>query len=318
MECNDVQEKLSAYVEGIISHDEKMLIDEHLTLCQKCCESLADLEKTVEYINNLEDIEPPAWLTQKIMTSVKTEVHPKKGIFQKLFYPLHIKVPIEAVAVILTAVTALYIFKTFQPEVKFAKIPSEEVTTQSPLQEKDTFQRDLKSKENVSPPLPPLERGGKGGFEAEQPMPSKKPETMGKFKEAPKAPTPVVKQDEIRASTGAVAKDESKTEVLSRAPKALSEIKGKIISLTINVKDIETAGKEIEKAFTQLGGRIIKTESFENKEVIIAELDSKKLKELFEKLNRIGEVRENETDLKILEGNVAITIEIIKISTQPQ
>ena len=149
-------------------------------------------------------------------------------------------------------------------------------------------------------------------------MPSKKPETMGKFKEAPKAPTPVVKQDEIRASAGAVAKDESKTEVLSRAPKALSEIKGKIISLTINVKDIETAGKEIEKAFTQLGGRIIKTESLENKEIVTAELDSKKLKELFERLNRIGEIKENETDLKVLEGDVSITIEIIKITTQPQ
>ena len=83
MECNDVQEKLSAYVEGIISHDEKMLIDEHLTLCQKCCESLADLKKTVEYINNLEDIEPPAWLTQKIMARVRSEAKPKEGNITK-------------------------------------------------------------------------------------------------------------------------------------------------------------------------------------------------------------------------------------------
>ena len=317
MECNDVQEKLSSYVEGIISHDERMLIDKHLTLCQKCCEFLADLKKTVEYINNLEDIEPPAWLTQKIMTRVKTEVPQKKGIFQKLFYPLHIKLPIEAVAVIIIAVTALYIFKTIQPVVRLANAPSEEVTTQSPLQEKDSFQKDLKSNENVIPLYPPLEKGGKGGFEPEEPMPSEKPETMGKFKEAPKAPTPVVKQDEIRPSAGAVAKDESKTEVLSRAPKASSEIKGKIISLTINVKDIETAGKEIEKAFTQLGGRIIKTESFENKEVVTTQLDSKKLKELFERLKRIGEVKEKEADLKVLEGDVSITIEIIKITTQP-
>ena len=311
MECNDVQEKLSAYVEGIISHDEKMLIDEHLTLCQKCCESLADLKKTVEYINNLEDIEPPAWLTQKIMTRVKTEVHQKKGIFQKLFYPLHIKLPIEAVAVIVIAVTALYIFKTIQPVVRLANAPSEEVTTQSPLQEKDSFQKDLKSNENVIPPSPPLEKGGKGGFEAEEPMPSKKPETMGKFKEAPKAPTPVVKQDEIRPSAGAVAKDESKTEVLSRAPKALSEIKGKIISLTINVKDIETAGKEIEKAFSQLGGKVIKTESFENKEVMTAELNSNNLKELFEKLKRIGEIKEKDMVLEFLEGDATIMIEIV-------
>ena len=155
MECNDVQEKLSAYVEGIISHDEKMLIDEHLTLCQKCCESLADLEKTVEYINNLEDIEPPTWLAQKVMARIRSEAKSNKGILQKLFYPLHIKLPIEAVAVIVIAVTALYIFKTIQPVVRLANAPSEEVTTQSPLQEKDSFQKDLKSNENVIPP-PPL------------------------------------------------------------------------------------------------------------------------------------------------------------------
>lgn len=311
MECNDVQEKLSAYVEGIISHDEKMLIDEHLTLCQKCCESLADLKKTVEYIHNLEDVEPPTWLTQKIIARIRSEAKSDKRILQKLFYPLHIKLPIEAVAVIVIAVTALYIFKTIQPVVRLANAPSEEVTTQSPLQEKNSFQKDLKSNKNVIPPPPPLEKGGKGGFEAEQPMPSKKPETEEKYQEAPKAPTPVVKQDEIRPSTGAVAKDESKTEVLSSAPKALSKRKKKIISLTINVKDIETATKEIEKDFSQPGGRIIKTESFENKEIITAELNSNKLKELFEKLKRIGEIKEKETDLKVLESDVSITIEIV-------
>jgi uncharacterized protein YoxC len=317
MECIDVQEKLSAYVEGIISPEERTLLDEHLTLCQKCCESLADLKKTVEYIHNLEDVEPPTWLTQKVMARIRSEAKSNKGLLQKLFYPLHIKLPIEAVAVIVIAVTALYIFKTIQPVVRLAKIPSEEVTTQSPPREIDTFQKNLKSKENVIPPPPPLEKGGKGGFEAEEPIPSKKPETEEKYQEAPKAPTPVVKQDEIRPSAGAIAKDESKTEVLSRVPKALSERKGKIINLTINVKDIETATKEIEKDFSQLGGRIIKTESFENKDIITAELNSNKLKELFEKLNRLGEIKEKETDLKVLEGDVSITIEIIKITTQP-
>jgi hypothetical protein len=319
MECNDIQEKLSAYIEGIISPEEKMLVDEHLMSCQKCNESLSDLRKTVEYIHNLEDVEPPSWLTQKIMTMVKAEIQPKKSFIQKLFYPLYIKLPIEAVAVVLIAVTALYIFKTNQPEVRLAKAPTEEVTPQIPLQEKDALQKDLKSKENVIPPPPstsrrPLEKGAKEGFEAEQAPPSKKPESMGKLEEAPKAPALVVKQEEIRPSTGAVARDELKTEALSSAPraKALAERKEESISLTIHVKDIETAGKEIEKALTQLGGKIIKTESFDDKHVITAELDSKNMKDLFEKLKLIGEVKGKETDFKVLEGDITITIEIVK------
>jgi anti-sigma factor RsiW len=149
MECNDVQEKLSAYVEGIISPEERTLIDEHLTSCLKCNESFADLKKTVEYIHNLEDIEPPTWLTQKVMARIRSEAKSDKGILQKLFYPLHIKLPIEAVAVIVIAVTALYIFKTIQPVVRLAKTPSEHVRTQIPLQEKDTLQKEAKGMKEV-------------------------------------------------------------------------------------------------------------------------------------------------------------------------
>jgi anti-sigma factor RsiW len=137
MECDNIREKLSSYIDGIIPPEERMLIDEHLKTCERCNESLADLKKTLEYVQNLEDIEPPAWTTQKVMERIKAEAKPKKGILQKLFYPLHIKLPLEAAAAILIAVSVLYIFKTIQPEVKLAKIPSEEVVTQVPSVEKD-------------------------------------------------------------------------------------------------------------------------------------------------------------------------------------
>jgi hypothetical protein len=131
MKCSNIQEKLSAFSEGILSQEEKLLVEKHLKSCEKCIESLADLEKTREYIKNLDDVVPPQWLTQKVMTRVRKDVKPKKGILQKLFYPLHIKLPIEAVATILIAVSTIYIFKTIQPDINsvtlsdFAKAPAE-------------------------------------------------------------------------------------------------------------------------------------------------------------------------------------------------
>lgn len=307
MECNNIQERLSAYIEGVISPEEKILIDEHLKSCQRCNESLAELKRTIEYVQDLEDIEPPVWLTQKVVARIRSEVKPKKGILQKLFYPLHIKLPIEAAAVFLIAVTAIYIFKTIQPEVKLAKVPSEEITTQIPSREKEKI-----------PPSPPLEKGDKRGFEAEQTMPSKKPEIMYKLAEEPKAPAPATKQEETGPFTGAVAKDESRTEALSRGAKAkaLTERKEEIISLIINVNDIKTASKEIEKALMELKGKIIKTKSLENKDIITAELNSKKIKELIEKLKLVGEIEEKEVLLEGLEGNIEIRIEIAKIPMQ--
>src|SRR4030042_1731198 len=151
MNCQDIQQKLSAYVEGILHPEEKILVDEHLTSCQKCNESLSDLRKTINYVHTLKDIEPPPWLTQKVMAKIKTEVHPKKGIIQKLFYPLHIKLPIEAVVTALLAVITIYIFKTMQPEMKLAQAPSEHETViaRSPSKVDD----EAISKEKITSPL---------------------------------------------------------------------------------------------------------------------------------------------------------------------
>jgi len=327
MECNNVQEKLSVYIEGMISPEERKLIDKHISSCSKCKEALYDLKKTLDYVHNLEDVEPPVWLTQKVMAKIHSEAEPKKGILQKLFYPLYIKLPIEAVAVVLIAVTALYIFKTIQPEMKMAKAPSE-VATQVPLKEK-TPSVD-KSKENVIPPHPPLipplvrgdtegSKGGKGGFEAEQAVPVKKPDTIDKSAETPKAPTQVLREAEVpsetRPSAGIATKDESKTEVLARAPKAksLSETKEKTVSLTIRVKDVETAIKEIEKSLIHHGAEIVKIEHLEDKDMFTAKIDSQKLKQLITEFKDIGEVEEKTITSKTNQGIIEICIEIVRM-----
>jgi len=333
MKCHDIQQKLSAYAEGIVPHEEKILIEEHLKSCPKCNESLASLRKTIDYVHSLEDVEPPAWLTQKVMAIIKAEVQSKKGIIQKLFYPLHIKLPLEAVVTALIAVITVYIFKTIQPEMKLAQAPSEHETViaRSPSKVDD----EAISKEKIAPPLarndrkkllpllsplektipssPPLKKGGKGGFEAEYSVPLKKPAPMEKLEESPQAPAQIAKQDEVKPSAGTVAKEEAKSEVLSRTAKTkVLAGKKEAISVTVHVKDLEIARKEIEKTLLQFEGKITKKEYLENKEIVTAEIDSQKLVELVARLKSIGDVKEKEVDLGIHEGTLEIMIEIVK------
>jgi hypothetical protein len=333
MKCRDIQQKLSAYSEGIVPSEERILIEEHLESCPKCSEFLADLRKTIDYVHSIRDVEPPAWLTQKVMAKIKAEAQPKKGIIQKLFYPLHIKLPLEAVVTALIVVITIYIFRTIPPEMKRAQAPSEHESVIA----RSTSKVDDKSisKEKIAPPLdrndrekplllsPPLEKGPvtrsqrlierKEGFEAEQPVPAKKPMIMDKLEKVPQTPAQIAEQDEVRPSAGAVTKEKAKTEVSSRASKTkvLDERK-EAISMSIRVKDIKTASKEIEKTLIQLAGKIAKTEFSENKELVTAEIDSQKLKEFIANLKSIGEVEEKEMDLKTLEGHVEIAIEIMK------
>lgn len=318
MECSNVQEKLSVYVEGMVSPEEKKLIDKHISSCSRCKEALYDLKKTLDYVHNLEDVKPPAWLTQKVMARIQSETEPKKGILQKLFYPLHIKLPVEAVAVVLVAVTAIYIFKIIQPEIVPQKIPSE-VATQIPSKGKEVI--------HVHPHLiRPLVRGNtegskgaKGKFEAEQAMPAKKPDTIDKSAETPKAPTQVLREAEVpsetRPSAGAVAKDESRIGVLSRAPEAKSLVKTKeeIIGFTIHVKDVEIAIKEIEESLIQHGAKIVKIEHLDNKDTVTAKIESQKLNQLITEFKYIGEVEEKTTTLKTNQGIIEILIEIVRM-----
>ncbi|MBM4145773.1 MAG: DUF2275 domain-containing protein [Nitrospira sp.] len=296
MQCNDIQEKLSAYIDGDISSEERMLIDEHLKSCEQCNKTLAEMKKTTEYVRDLGDIEPPAWLTQKIMTKIRSEAGKEKSIWRKLFYPLHIKLPVEAAVAVLLAVTTIYIFKTMQPEMKLAKAPVEEMTSRIPLKETKSTDKDLMSRKNdiVSGKAPQVYQHQTAPLETTQSF---------------------VQKEKAVPSAGAVAKDESQQRALSPAPalRALAESKKESLYLTVHIQDIKKAREDIVKFVTQLNGEITKTESFADKDVLRVTLSSKQLKSLIEKLRLIGRMEEKEKALEGYEGDREITLEIVKI-----
>ena len=296
MQCNDIQEKLSAYIDGDISSEERTLIDEHLKSCEQCNETLAEVTKTTEYVRDLGDIEPPAWLTQNIMTKIRSEAGKEKSIWQKLFYPLHIKLPVEAAVAVLLAVTTIYIFRTMEPEIKLAKAPVEEMTSQIPLKETKSTDKDLMSRkvDIVSGKVPKASQ--------HQTAP---PETAQPFAQKEKAVP----------SAGAVAKDESQQRALSPAPalRALAESKKESLYLTVHVQDIKKAREDIVKVVTQLNGKITKTESLADRDVLTITLSSKQFKGMIEKLRLIGEIKEKEGALEVNEVERETVVEIVKI-----
>jgi hypothetical protein len=223
------------------------------------------------------------------MALVRSEAEEKRGLLKRLLYPLHIKLPIEALATILIAVTTIYVFKAIQPEVKRGKeLPAE-------------MRPRILSKAREKAHLP--EKPGRELMLAEE-----REIAEGKSIEPPEVPTSVALRDEMAPSAGAVAKK----------PKAISpEMKGSLGEqgtragrLALGVKEIETATVEIEKALLQCGGKIITRKSVGHTEVFSVELDVGNMEKFLQKVNRIGEMREQALASGLLEGNVEITIEI--------
>ncbi|MEK6651601.1 MAG: DUF2275 domain-containing protein [Nitrospirota bacterium] len=260
MECNRIQEKLSEYIEGPIPLDEKMLVEEHLKSCEKCREALSELEKTIGHIKNQKEIEPPSWLTQKVMAKIRAEAEPKKGLFGKLFYPLHIKLPVGAVATIAIALTTIYIFKAIQPEIKLEETPRVAEVPQVHLQKKDpdviarseSDKAIPKTKDIASPESDKMkffadEQNEKKAMYSEEkdkiskiegtepapaksaeiPMLSKEPLATGKSFEVQKAPSPVMKEDKAMPSAGIGVMDGIKREAVpTPKSKAMADKKG--------------------------------------------------------------------------------------------
>ncbi|HXX56728.1 MAG TPA: DUF2275 domain-containing protein [Thermodesulfovibrionales bacterium] len=265
MDCKTIQESLSAFIDGALSAEEKLLVEEHLKSCSKCGEALGDLRKTVERVRQIEEVEAPPWLAEKIMARVRSERPPKRGLFRTLFYPLRIKLPIEACAAILIAVVAMHILKPMQPEMRLAKAPSEETMkgeTPSPVRPPDDVSMpskkpDVAMPKKEEPSSPSSSEEGRGLAEGEQhessrlkesvPAPaspenksqlSGKTEIGGSHAESAKAAPPAMKPSVAR-SADALAKGEVKGGEAPFEPKlkALTNgevfIQGDDISITV-------------------------------------------------------------------------------------
>jgi hypothetical protein len=241
-------------MEDLLSSKEKMQVDEHLKACEKCNLVLKDLQKTVAHTRGLEEVEPPPWLSQKVMARVREEAMHKRGILRKLFYPFHIKIPIEVFATIAIIVTAFYVFRTIETGIKPAPAPSgEQVIAESKvdiaISEPETYEHEERFtlKKGSKPPLPlrtPPAQTKRIMKEAEvfDGKKEKSEDAVG-LAEEEKVPEKSYRAFDTEASGG--------LRKLASEPAGMPELKRQIVNLTVYVIDTETAGREIRKTIKE-------------------------------------------------------------------
>ena len=309
MECKDIQKRLSAYIEKAVSSKQKAAIDKHLKQCKGCRQDLADLKKTIQYVQQLKDVEPPRWLAQRVMARVRAEAEQKPGIVKRLFYPIHIKIPLEAIAVIFLAVGTIYVFKTMQPQMQLAKIPTEtREMAPAPATAQTKEVPAALSKESPAP----ARAGDQLMYDKKLEIQEEK--SLGKAK----APAAMPEQERAAPAASAAYRDESERRGLlapqAASPRKAAEGKAKEVHFLVTVDDLDTASRDIAETLRQLGGRAITTEPLKNKAVIDAEIDANKLQELTDQLHLIGEVQKKGLAMETREGNVEIRIDLEKTS----
>jgi hypothetical protein len=69
---------------------------------------------------------------------VRAAAEEKKGLFHRMFYPLAVKIPIQAVAVLFLTITVYYIYSGIHPAERYKEAPAERLAKQErPAAEKD-------------------------------------------------------------------------------------------------------------------------------------------------------------------------------------
>lgn len=344
---------LSEYIDGAVLPENRAAIEEHLKTCEKCSEALKELRQTVAHIRSVEEIDPPAWMTQKIMAKVRVEAE-KKSWFRRFFFPLHIKLPLEAIGVLFIAVIALFFYQNRGPSLK---VSTQQLTEQMPARERpsDIIAKNEKATsagpsrrskdlpqspeykaldmklwyEKPAPPALQDQAAPAPSFSksAEQPAvmaPAKKKEAFSATGESDQA---VLRKESGRGmmrdktATPAGAAPEAMVKAKRAAPPAsiagaLSTDKA-MPGIVLHVMDMPAAVKEVEKAIEQVKGSIVRRETLGSTTIFLVKVKAERTGEFKNKLKLFGEIKEQPGELGIRQEQVELRLEIIQRASQP-
>ena len=155
MECARTWDRLSAYLDGDLPEKEREGIAQHLRQCARCAEEERALKETLSLLRNLPSGQAPPELLEGVMARIGKE-QARTPLWKKLFLPAHIKIPLEAAAVVLVFLLAYGV----QKEMPSSKGPPSPASVGSGKTETATGTRENRQKAGT-PARPPAEGSGR-------------------------------------------------------------------------------------------------------------------------------------------------------------
>jgi anti-sigma factor RsiW len=118
MKCEEVQEYLSEYSERLLDAVNSRNVEAHLASCARCAEAFADLTESHSLIAALPLVEPPDDFARRVMARIHKANQPSPW-WRRFFVPLPITIPVQATALLLIGVLAVYLI----PKEKSPNLP---------------------------------------------------------------------------------------------------------------------------------------------------------------------------------------------------
>ncbi|MET0502939.1 MAG: DUF2275 domain-containing protein, partial [Candidatus Binatia bacterium] len=110
MNCEEVQKYSMDFLDKSLDLVHVQEIEEHLSGCAPCSEELASLTACQRLVSSLPAVDPPIYFTARVMAEVREAAH-RQSFWQRLFFPLRMKIPLQATGFVLIAVLAAYVYE---------------------------------------------------------------------------------------------------------------------------------------------------------------------------------------------------------------
>ncbi|WDT76833.1 MAG: DUF2275 domain-containing protein [Candidatus Manganitrophus sp.] len=154
MNCDQIQEQLSEYLDNRLEDaDRRRAIEDHLASCPRCLPEAKQLRDGIKGVAELPEVELPAGFSQRVMARVREE-GAEPTLWERLFQPLRIKLPLHATGLLLVVGLAVFLYRSNEPmEQMVQSIPSEAAPA---LKQAPPAVEESKSADTAGPPARPI------------------------------------------------------------------------------------------------------------------------------------------------------------------
>lgn len=110
MTCDDARESLSALLDEALAPDERRAVGAHLEGCAECRGELERLRQTVALLHRVTPAHAPVGFVDRVVAAARPMPWYRRAA-AAAFLPLWTKLPVEATALVMVALLAVYIFE---------------------------------------------------------------------------------------------------------------------------------------------------------------------------------------------------------------
>lgn len=315
---------LPAMVGGELAEEDRLMLESHLADCAECRGELVQLQSIARGLRSMPEIEPPPWLFSRTMALLRQERAPRRKWFSSLFLPIHLKLPLEAFALVTLCVTAWYLVKDIDRSVEIGQAPppaqvrQEKLSGQSVAKSADQpVQKQAERRysgplalthENSQPPKSPViaseQKAGRVDEQYSHPSvsPPKKPDMESPVTPPfPAAAAPGRSAGEAPvAERGMAAKSK-----IESSKRLYSTSKVRPFSVRLMPYDSDGVSFRLSRISESVGGNIVGNCS---ESVVVIFVEVSRLPELLEKISSIGRITDRSIDGLPQEGKVELHI----------